>query len=133
MGPKPYLTYEEENKLVKFLMNCSKMGYGKTRQDVMKLVEICVVKKDITLEDNWGSKLSIANGWWVRFLQRWPTLNLRKGDLFAVVCEEVSSYDVFKSYFNLLEDVMMKHGLKGRLSQIYNCDESGMSLQHKVP
>ena len=53
--------------------------------------------------------------------------------MFAVVREEVSSYDVFKSYFNLLEDVMMKHGLKGRLSQIYNCDESGMPLQHKVP
>ena len=52
MGPKPYLTYEEENELVEFLMNCSKMGYGKTRQDVMKLVEICVVKKGITLEDN---------------------------------------------------------------------------------
>ena len=28
---------------------------------------------------------------------------------------------------------MIKHGLKGRPSQIYNCDESGMPLQHKVP
>ena len=28
---------------------------------------------------------------------------------------------------------MMKHGLKGRPGQIYNCDESGMLLQHKVP
>ena len=27
---------------------------------------------------------------------------------------------------------MMKHGLKGRLSEIYNCYESGMPLQHKV-
>ena len=25
MGPKPYLTYEDENELVNFLMNCSKM------------------------------------------------------------------------------------------------------------
>ena len=131
MGPKPYLTYEEEQELVEFLMNCSKMGYGKTRQDVMKLVESYIVKKGITLEDNRGSKLS--NGWWVRFLQRWPKLSLRKGDLFAVVHEEASSYDVFKSYFDLLEDVMMEHGLKGRPSQIYNCDESGMPLQHKVP
>ena len=28
---------------------------------------------------------------------------------------------------------MMKHGLKGRPSEIYNCYESGMPLQHKVP
>jgi len=30
MGPKPYLTYEEEEELVTFLTNCSKMGYDKT-------------------------------------------------------------------------------------------------------
>ena len=28
---------------------------------------------------------------------------------------------------------MTKHGLKNKPSQIYNCDESGMPLQHKVP
>ena len=43
------------------------------------------------------------------------------------------NYDVFKSYLDILEDVMMKHELKGRLSEIYNCYESGMLLQHKVP
>ena len=101
MGPKPYLTYEEEKELVEFLMNCSKMGYGKTRQDVMKLVESYIVKKGITLEDNRGSKLS--NGWWVRFLQRWPKLSLRKGDSFAVVREEAGSYNVFKSYFDSMD------------------------------
>ena len=45
MGPKPYLTHEEEAELVKFLINCLKMGYGKTRQDVMKLVKSCIFKK----------------------------------------------------------------------------------------
>ena len=34
-------------------------------------------------EDNRGSKL--LNGWWVLYLQRWPVVSLRKGDLFAVV------------------------------------------------
>ena len=32
MGPKMYLTYEEEKELVNFLLNCAKMGYAKTRQ-----------------------------------------------------------------------------------------------------
>ena len=69
----------------------------------------------------------------VRFLQRWPQLSLRKGDSFAVVREEASTFDVFKNHFRLLEGVLTKHGLKNKLSQIYNCDESGMPLQHKVP
>ena len=35
-GPKPYLTYEEEHELVKFLISyCSKMGYGKTRGECL--------------------------------------------------------------------------------------------------
>ena len=46
-GPKQYLTYEEESELVEFIIKCSKMGYGKTRQDMMKLVESCLVKKKI--------------------------------------------------------------------------------------
>ena len=31
IGPKPYLTQEEEKQLVEFLVNCCKMGYGKSR------------------------------------------------------------------------------------------------------
>ena len=46
MGPKRYLTYEEESELVEFIIKCSKMRYGKTRQDVMKLAESCLAKKE---------------------------------------------------------------------------------------
>jgi len=60
-------------------------------------------------------------------------LRLRKGDSFAVVREEASDYDAFKRYFDLLDDVLTKNGLKDRPSQIYNSDESGMPLQHKIP
>ena len=36
IGSKPYLSKKEEEELVKFLINCSKMGYGKTRSEVLK-------------------------------------------------------------------------------------------------
>jgi len=38
MGPKKYLTKEEEKELVEFLLNCAKMGCVKSRQDVLKIV-----------------------------------------------------------------------------------------------
>ena len=94
MGPKRYLSFAEESKLVEFIIICSKMGYGKTRQDVMKLVDSCLVKKEYLKRKS--SKFS--NGWWVRFLQRWPWLSLCKSDSFAIFCEDASSYDVFKNY-----------------------------------
>ena len=102
------------------------MGYGKTRQDVMKLVDSYLAKK----EDLKSKGTQLSNGWWVRFLQRWPQMSLRKG---AIVREDASSYDVFKNYFDLLGSILTEHGLKDKPSQVYNCDEFRMPLQHKIP
>ena len=35
-GPRPYLSPEEEEELALFVVNCSKMGYGKTRRKVLQ-------------------------------------------------------------------------------------------------
>jgi len=56
-----------------------------------------------------------------------------EGDSFAAVREHASSREVFESYFNLLGDVLTKNMLKDKPCQIYDYDESGMPLQHKIP
>ena len=38
-----------------------------------------------------------------------------------------------KSYFNMLEETLEEYNLKDKPAQIYNCDESGMPLEHKLP
>ena len=38
-GRPRYLSTEEENKLANFLKECSSVGFGKIRQDVMKIAE----------------------------------------------------------------------------------------------
>jgi len=60
-------------------------------------------------------------------------LSLRKGDPFAVVQNDATNYSIFKEYFDLIELILTENWLKYSLSQIYNCDESGMPLQHKTP
>ena len=67
IGPKPYLTQEEEKQLVEFLVNCYKMGYGKTRGEVLKIVEAIMLKKGRKHEGR------ISQGWWCRFRDRWPS------------------------------------------------------------
>lgn len=47
--------------------------------------------------------------------------------------EKMTSAEVFSSYFNLLEETLKEHDLLGKPAQIYNCDESGMPLEHKLP
>ena len=42
----------------------------------------------------------------------------------------MNSLEVFNIYLNLLEETS---DMKGKPAQIYNCDESGMPLEHKQP
>ena len=82
IGPKPYLTQDEEKELAKFLINCFKMGYGKTRGEVLKIVEAVVKKKGRKHEG------PISQGWWCCFRHRWPQLSLRRGDSFSIAHEK---------------------------------------------
>ena len=38
-GPRLYLTSEEEQEIGTYLMHCAKVGYGKTRRDVIAIVQ----------------------------------------------------------------------------------------------
>ena len=122
IGPKPYLTQEEEGELVSYLVKCSKMGYGKTRSEVLKIVEATMKKKGRIVDSK------ISQGWWYRFRERWPQLSLRRGDSFSIARKKMTSHEVFNSYFDILEETLDKYGLNDKPAQIYNCDESGMPL-----
>ena len=58
---------------------------------------------------------------------------MRRGDSFSLAREKITNYDVFHHYFDLLGETLTKYDLKDKPSQIYNCDESGMPLEHKLP
>ena len=62
-GPKPYLNAEEDRESAGYLIEASNNGYGKTRRDVLSLVESNVEKKeDVSLRSD-----NITHGWWQKF------------------------------------------------------------------
>ena len=113
------------------------MGYGKTRGEVLKIVQATLIKKRKETADSMKTPCMktpcISQGWWTTFSRHWPELSLRKGDSFPIAREKMTHFDVFESYFKLLEETLDEHDLKDKPAQIYNCDESGMSLEHKLP
>lgn len=42
-GPRPYLSSKEDKELGSFLKDCAKVGYGKTRRDVLSIAQ-CVAE-----------------------------------------------------------------------------------------
>ena len=75
----------------------------------------------------------ISPGWWSAFCKHWPQISLRKGDSFPIAREKMTTHGVFESYFNMLEETLEEYNLKDKPAQIYNCDKSGMPLEHKLP
>ena len=63
-GPARYLTDKEKQELVNFLYGCAKMGYAKTRKDVLAIVESIMASK--------GKEVRVFNGWWNAFKNRHP-------------------------------------------------------------
>ena len=53
-GPKPYLSSEEEKELVTFLKQAASIGYGKTKKEVLAMVQKTVEKKGVDTEERAG-------------------------------------------------------------------------------
>ena len=68
MGAKPNLTNQEYQD---FLIKCAKIGYEKTRKDVLNIVHATLMSK----ADEEGKQLlknHVSQGRWVKFCNKWP-------------------------------------------------------------
>lgn len=127
-GPKPYLVQAEENELSQFLVNVAQAGNGKTQWQVMTIVENVAHEKG-TLKP--GCRMS--RGWFEGFMKGHPQLSLRKGDATANVHMDCVNPEAASQYFDLLNDVLEEYGLNTEPERIYNVDETGMPLDHRLP
>ena len=77
-GPTPYLSIEEA-ELIQHLLTSANIGYPKTKNEVLAIVQQAVHKKrGVEAAESFNGK-----GWWNRFVQRWPKIFLRKDDALA--------------------------------------------------
>jgi len=89
-GPKGYLTPEEEEELVNFLLRCAAMGYPKSRHEVLALVKRNLEKKRIAV---------VTSGWWQSLCGRHP--NLLSGHLHPFLGHEPAQ-QIQKLYAGIL-------------------------------
>ena len=122
-GPKPYLSPNEEDELVVFLLKCARMGYPKSCKQVTAIVQSIVNAKNMNVE--------VSTGWWARFKKRHPNLSLRTAAPLCIPRLQAQDPDVLNSYFNELEKTLREYDILDEPSSIFNCDESGMPLNPK--
>lgn len=118
-GPPRYLTYEEEDELICYLLGCAKMGYAKSKQEVISIVRKVVASK--------GKNIGIVtDGWWASFKKRHEELTLRSSESLAYVRAISTSAKVIEQYYDELETTLLENDQMDKPCQIYNFDETGM-------
>ena len=122
-GPRKYLSTMEEEELVSFLAKCSSVGYGKTRAEVIALVQSVVDKKKIETQ--------VSTSWLKSFTKRHPDLTLKTGESISRARQIGASIDNLESYFDFLEETLIENDLIHRPCQIFNTDETGVMLDGK--
>ena len=61
-GLPKYLTDDEEAELEEFLVGCASVGFARSRQQVLELVQEVVNRK--------GNSVRVSHGWWESFSLR---------------------------------------------------------------
>ena len=103
----------EEVELSEYFLKAAKIGYGKTRRDVLGIAESVAKSKGMLPE---GSRIS--TGWWKRFLERNPVLSLRRGDATAGVRMDAINAVTIQQYYSLLRDVYDQHDFESHPERV---------------
>ncbi|KAL5015099.1 hypothetical protein ScPMuIL_009369 [Solemya velum] len=122
---------EEENQLAQWVIDMAKIGYGRTRQEVLTTVKKILDgdKRNNPFKDNRPGK-----DWYYAFMKRHPEISERSpiqlGKERAVLSKETVGrwFDDFKEYMN----VTANQELLKDPTRLYNADESGFPLCPKT-
>ena len=121
-GPPRYLNDVEEEELSNFISQCASIGCAKTKKEVLCIVEAVLASK--------GLSRHISNGWWESFRRRHPEFSLRTAEKLSYSRLVVTDASIMNKYFDILERTLIENDLNDKPSQIFNCDETGLCLDH---
>ncbi len=124
-GPPTYLSSEEEEELVTFLCRVAAIGHGRTRQEVIAVVERVLASR--------GNARTLTCGWWAAFVSRHPKLALRTSATLSLARASASDRGALDSYFDELESTLEENELLDKPCLLFNMDETGMPLDPKPP
>ena len=127
-GPPTILTKEEEDKIYEYLIKMSDMGYGLTREIVMHLAYM-VAEKLHKKHPFTGE--SAGRSWFDGFRRRHPKLTIRTPQALSY-CRAISgNEETISDLFGKVGAIYGKLNLFSKPMQVFNADETGISIVHK--
>ena len=111
------LSVEEEKQIVETCIIFSEWGYGLGKKEIISVVAD-LFKDGVPGDD-----------WWYAFLSRHPNLSVRKPQALQISRAKASNNETIDYWFyNILQPMLDKTGLKAHPNRIFNVDETSFSL-----
>ena len=101
-GPNKYLNAQQEEELVHFLIECASIGYPRSRQAVIGMVE--------RILNDRGVQKTVTHGWWESFCHRHPNISLRTTASLSLSRAKASNISVVK-YSDLFQSTVDEYDL----------------------
>lgn len=127
-GPSTILTSEEEARLAHYCVAMADMGFGLTRESVMAMAYAIAEK---TGRDHPFKEGHAGRGWYEGFMARQATLTLRTPQALSYARAVSSNKETIDNFFAKLGAMFGRLNLVAKPSQIFNADESGVSIVHR--
>ena len=123
-GPPTVLTSVEESMLVDWAIEMSRIGYGRTRQQICEMVKQILDKdkRPNPFTDNRPGK-----DWWYAFLRRHPTITMRTPEPLQLARAKACTKEGIKKWYVAFEQFLQVHSVS-EPSSIWNADETGCPL-----
>ena len=125
MGAPTALSTEEETSLVKYVEYMAGRGFPLTVDQLCSFA--FAIAKSAGKSDVF-SESGPSQMWWRGFKNRHPNIRLRRPDILDRGRSAMTNVTVLSEYFELLDQVLTKEGLKDKPHLLYNCDETAIDL-----
>ena len=127
-GPPTVLTSEEENMLEGWVLEMSRIGYGRSIEELRLAVQK-IMKRDGRSNPFKDDKPGYT--WVKRFFHRHPNISIRQSEILPTTRAHGCSSKNLDTWFEDFGEFLKSHGLLNKANRIWNADESGFPLQHR--
>ncbi len=127
-GPPTVLTDEEEKLLAEYLIKMADMGFGLSRERVMSTAYSIVTKSHRQHPFNNGMA---GRAWFEGFLRRHPNLTIRSPQPLSYCRAFNANHETISDFYGKLGAIYGRLNLLSKPMQIYNCDETGVTIVFK--
>ncbi|XP_063931371.1 tigger transposable element-derived protein 6-like [Zophobas morio] len=117
-------TDEQESSLVNYVLQCSKMCYGKSTKDVRILAYELAIANNVNVPKSWKDNKKAGVDWLNAFIKRHSNISIRQPEGCSLSRATSFNHHNVNTFFDNLERVMQRCDSFSDGSRVYNIDET---------